>query len=74
MPAVNIGSRQNGRKRAENVIDCPYNKKDIQNAIKKHLKNGQYKSEHIYGDGYAGKKIADALATCQLKFHKTITY
>ena len=28
----------------------------------------------IYGDGHAGEKIADALATCELKFHKTITY
>ncbi len=74
IPVVNIGSRQNGRQRAKNVIDCSYNKKKIKNAILKHLEHGHYDSEFIYGDGYAGYKIADILATCELKFHKTITY
>lgn len=74
IPVVNIGSRQNGRQRAKNVIDCGYNKEDIKNAIEKHLEHGHYDSEFIYGNGYAGQKIADTLATCELKFHKTITY
>ncbi len=74
IPVVNIGSRQHGRARASSVIDCNYAQKDIENAIKKHLDNGSYASEFIYGDGYAGKKIADTLANCELRFHKTITY
>jgi UDP-N-acetylglucosamine 2-epimerase len=74
IPVVNIGSRQDGRKRGKNVIDCDYNKEEIKNAIKKHLKHGHYKSEFIYGDGNAGQKIADVLSSCELKFHKTITY
>jgi len=74
IPVVNIGTRQNGRQRAKSVIDCVYEKNEIQNAIKKHIAHGHYDSEFIYGDGYAGKKIADALASCELKFHKTITY
>lgn len=74
IPVVNIGTRQHGRQRAKSVIDCGYNKEDIKEAIRKHLDNGHYESEFIYGDGYAGKKIADALASCELKFHKTITY
>ncbi len=40
----------------------------------KHIEHGHYETEFIYGDGYAGQKIADTLATCELKFHKTITY
>ncbi len=74
IPVVNIGTRQNGRQRAHSVIDCDYSKKEIQDAIKKHLEYGHYDSEFIYGDGYAGLKIAEALANCELKFHKTITY
>lgn len=74
IPVVNIGSRQNGRQRAKSVIDCGYSQQEIKNAIEKHIEHGHYDSEFIYGDGYAGKKIADTLATCELKFHKTITY
>ncbi len=74
IPVVNIGSRQNGRQRAKSVIDCGYNQEEIKNAIQRHLEHGHYESEFIYGDGTAGKKIADTLATCELKFHKTITY
>lgn len=74
IPVVNIGSRQNGRQRAKSVIDCGYDKEEIKTAIEKHISHGHYDSEFIYGDGYAGQKIADTLATCELKFHKTITY
>jgi bifunctional UDP-N-acetylglucosamine 2-epimerase / N-acetylmannosamine kinase len=74
IPVVNIGTRQHRRQRAKSVIDCSYDKEEIKNAIKKHLEHGHYESEFIYGDGYAGQKIADVLATCELKFHKTITY
>jgi len=74
IPVVNIGTRQHGRHRAKSVIDCGYDKQEIKNVIEKHLSNGPYESEFIYGDGYAGQKIAEVLATCELKFHKTITY
>lgn len=74
IPVVNIGSRQYGRKRAKNIIDCFYNKNDIKSAIITQMKNGSYESEFIYGDGFAGKKIADTLALCELTFHKTINY
>jgi bifunctional UDP-N-acetylglucosamine 2-epimerase / N-acetylmannosamine kinase len=74
IPVINIGTRQNGRQRAKNVIDCDYIEKDIQNSIKIHLEHGHYDSEFIYGNGTAGNKIANTLVTCKLKFHKTITY
>jgi UDP-hydrolysing UDP-N-acetyl-D-glucosamine 2-epimerase len=74
IPVVNIGTRQHGRQRAKSVIDCGYNKDEIKDAIQKHIDNGHYESEFLYGDGYSGEKIADTLANCELKFHKTITY
>lgn len=74
VPVVNVGSRQDGRQRAGSVIDCDYVIVEIEKAIKKHLEHGHYKQEFIYGDGFAGKKIANTLDKCELSFHKSITY
>ena len=74
IPVVNIGTRQLGRRRAKNVIDCDYSKDMIKKSIEKQLEHGHYESEFIYGDGHAGEKIASSLASLYLRFHKTITY
>ena len=73
-PVVNIGSRQNNRDRGSNVIDVNYDKKNIKDAILKQIKNGHYISEDIYGDGNAGKKIAEILSVKKVKVQKCITY
>ena len=73
-PAVNIGSRQNKRQRGANVIDVGDDQKSINEAIHQQLANGKYLCEKIYGDGFAGEKIANVLATCEWKIQKTITY
>jgi len=62
VPAINIGTRQSGRERGENVIDVPYSKKQIMKALEKHFQNGdRYLSTTLYGDGTAGEKIAQIL-------------
>ena len=73
-PVVNIGTRQNKRLRAENVIQAPYSKKEIINAIKTQINHGKYESSDIYGDGTAGEKIADILVDCEPSIQKTIVY
>ena len=67
-PCVNIGSRQDGRERAANVIDVKYDSLEIKNAINQQLKHGRYVSSDLVGDGTAGKQIAEVLATTKLKF------
>lgn len=74
IPAVNIGSREEGRVRGANVIDVDYNRDDICYAVKKHIANGHYCSDSIYGDGHAGKKIAEVLIKVELSYSKRITY
>ena len=74
VPVVNIGSRQNRRDRGNNVIDVDYNKNDILNAILKWMTSDRPMPSTVYGDGNAGKKIADILAQIPLRHHKTITY
>jgi len=74
VPAVNIGTRQQGRERGKNVIDVGYNRDEIKRAILKQINHGKYKPEHIYGDGKAGKRIAEILATCEINIQKELTY
>lgn len=73
-PCVNIGTRQKGRERGSNVIDVDCERKKITEAIKKQVIHGKYDSEPIYGDGTAGKKIADILYNTEVEIQKRITY
>lgn len=74
VPVVNIGSRQSGRERGRNVIDIEHNRQSIAEAIIRQVTHGRHEADHIYGDGKAGHKIADLLATLRPSFNKKITY
>lgn len=72
-PVVNIGSRQAGRDRGRNVIDASYDAAEIEGAIRSQLAHGPYGRDHIYGDGKAGQRMADLLATTEFSIEKRIT-
>ena len=74
IPIVNIGSRQNGRERGENVIDVDYDRIAIQKAIHQQVEHGHYPSNKIYGDGNAGTKIAELLTEVPLTYTKILSY
>ncbi|HEX3129952.1 MAG TPA: UDP-N-acetylglucosamine 2-epimerase [Thermoanaerobaculia bacterium] len=74
VPTVNIGSRQSGRDRGRNVIDVDHSRAAIVAAIRRHLANGRYESDPIYGHGRAGERIADLLARQPLEIEKRLTY
>ena len=75
VPCVNIGSRQNSRERGKNVIDVPFEKKKILDAMKIQIKSGKYKKGTLYGDGNASKKIIKILKKLSsIKIQKKITY
>jgi UDP-hydrolysing UDP-N-acetyl-D-glucosamine 2-epimerase len=73
-PAVNVGTRQQGRERGSNVVDVGYDRAEIAAAVRSQVAHGRYPSEHIYGDGAAGPRIADVLASAPLRLQKQITY
>lgn len=73
-PCVNIGTRQQGRERAENVIDVPHHAADIRAAFERHLDHGKYQKSTLVGDGNAGKRIADILSRCEIGVQKQISY
>lgn len=74
VPAVNIGSRQMRRDRGRNVIDAGYDRIQIAKAIRSMWEPKERLRDTIYGDGYAGKRIADVLATAHLDISKVLTY
>jgi len=75
VPAINIGSRQSSRLMSNNVIDADYDSEDIEAKIKMQLSNGKYPISTIYGNGDAGRKIADVLYDLpDISVQKRITY
>jgi UDP-hydrolysing UDP-N-acetyl-D-glucosamine 2-epimerase len=74
VPTVNIGTRQQGREHAENVTMAGYDAKEIEAAIRKQLKHGKYQRSLMFGDGTAGKQIADILATAEFRIQKMLSY
>ncbi len=74
VPAVNIGSRQVRRERGPNVIDVDYDRKEIMQAIRTFEESPRPESVGLYGDGHAGERIAQILASVPLKFTKQLAY
>jgi UDP-hydrolysing UDP-N-acetyl-D-glucosamine 2-epimerase len=74
VPAVNIGTRQQGRERGANVIDVEHDRHAIASAISEHARRGRPKADHLYGTGDAGRRIADCLAAAELTIEKRLTY
>jgi UDP-hydrolysing UDP-N-acetyl-D-glucosamine 2-epimerase len=74
VPTVNIGSRQQGRMRGRNVLDVPYERNAILEAINFQVRHGKYPMDPLYGDGKAGKRIVDILKTFKCNLQKRITY
>ncbi len=74
VPVVNIGSRQGGRERGQNIIDVDYNKDEIKAAIHKQILHGRYDNDLIYGGGESGVMIADVLSKAEFTFDKKISY
>ena len=81
-PCVNIGARQRGRLRAANVVDAGDDSAAIAAATRRCLESGEFRAlchtcENPYGEGNAGPKIAEVLATLPINaalLQKKLTY
>ena len=74
VPAVNIGTRQGGREHAENVVHAGHDSTEIEKAIRHQLKNGRYSRSTLFGDGKAGDRIVEILATSEFVIQKRLHY
>jgi UDP-hydrolysing UDP-N-acetyl-D-glucosamine 2-epimerase len=71
IPVINIGSRQNGRLKAKNVVDARHDSNDIYKKIVYCLNNKNYikkinKIKNPYGNGDSAKKIVNILKKINL--------
>jgi UDP-N-acetylglucosamine 2-epimerase len=57
-----------------NVLDVDYDQQEIAQAIQHHRRNGHCLRDGLYGDGQAGKRIAQLLAQAPLRTEKRLTY
>jgi UDP-hydrolysing UDP-N-acetyl-D-glucosamine 2-epimerase len=74
VPAVNVGTRQQSRQRAGNVIDVDHDAVAIADAIRRQLAHGRYAPAPVYGDGHAGTRIAQVLADVRVDVQKRLVY
>lgn len=74
VPAINIGTRQSGRDRGANVIDVDYCRDQILDAIRVSATIGRHQPDSLYGDGSAGERVAEVLATAPLETVKRLAY
>jgi len=70
---INVGDRQNGRMKADSIIDCNPNQKSIANALKKlyskEFQNKIMTVKNPYGNGSASEKIIKILKTNKIPEH-----
>lgn len=74
VPAINLGNRQSGRERGRNVIDTEFTEQDILNAYERVVSSPRPESDHLYGDGSAGERIARCIAETPLSVDKRLFY
>ena len=73
-PAVTVGSRQQNREHGRNVVEVGYNSADIADAVRDQSRHGRYERDELFGDGTAGRKIAQHLAGAQPPIQKQLHY
>jgi GDP/UDP-N,N'-diacetylbacillosamine 2-epimerase (hydrolysing) len=82
IPVINVGSRQSGRQRSDNIIDVPAQKNKILASIKFALHDEKFQRKvkncvNKFGDGNASKRIVKILKEIELSetlIQKQITY
>jgi UDP-hydrolysing UDP-N-acetyl-D-glucosamine 2-epimerase len=70
VPAVNIGSRQNGRLHSENVVNVTHSEVSIKKGIHTQLTKKHYPSSDLYKASNTSKKIAEVMAKIDLYVQK----
>ena len=77
IPTINIGSRQSGRLRSNNVFDSNYNKDEIIEAIKSAIDWQGSIADKVYGKGNSSSQIVKYIKELDISsniIQKQITY
>ena len=68
-PVLDVGPRQLGRERSQNVTNVPYSEPAIRRALEKIWNDGRprrFRGRNVYGSGGAGLRIARVLASLKI--------
>ena len=74
LPVVNIGSRQMGRERSDNVLDVAPVRSDIRSAIHRALNDAEFRLSvrdcvNPYGDGKASRRVVEVIRGLKIGPH-----
>ncbi|MEO6120875.1 MAG: UDP-N-acetylglucosamine 2-epimerase [Acidimicrobiales bacterium] len=73
-PAVSVGTRQHNRECGPNVVFTSHDPLEIAVAVQAQIDHGRYGRNVLFGDGTAGQRIADVLATADPPVQKRLHY
>jgi GDP/UDP-N,N'-diacetylbacillosamine 2-epimerase (hydrolysing) len=71
-PTVTVGSRQQGREHGPNVVQVDHDKAEIADATRDQIAHGTYERSRLFGNGSAGRQIADKLAELRPRVQKRL--
>jgi UDP-hydrolysing UDP-N-acetyl-D-glucosamine 2-epimerase len=71
-PAVTVGTRQLGRERGPNLVEVDHDRDEIADAVRDQIAHGPYERSTLFGDGTAGRRIADKLAEVRPSVQKRL--
>lgn len=77
LPVINIGQRQRARYCSNNITFVDHDNNIIKTEIQKILSTSEFHFDNPFGDGTAGKKVADILSSLNIDeelLHKKFTY
>ncbi len=73
-PTVDVGTRQARREHGENVVHAGYDRAEIEAKARQQIAHGRYSKSALFGDGSAGRQIADVLAGAPVSVQKRLSY
>ena len=74
VPTVDVGTRQARRERAGNVVHAGYDRGEIEAGARQQMAHGRFPRSTLFGDGTAGRQIAEVLANGPINIQKRLAY
>ncbi len=73
-PTVDVGTRQARREHGENVVRAGYDRAEIEAKARQQISHGRFPKSTLFGDGSAGRQIAEILANGPISVQKRLSY
>jgi UDP-hydrolysing UDP-N-acetyl-D-glucosamine 2-epimerase len=73
-PVVTVGTRQRNREKGHNVVEVGHDAEEIADAIRDQVAHGRYDRDELFGDGTAGRQIAEHVSRELPPVQKELSY